>query len=809
MATPGRIRKPNLEQDGVLGPSTVARHDCRSPWLFARAVVAAVFLGFCLIGLLGALATPRDPAETALGAICLVILLAIQLLYFARPAAKLRAPASYAVLGLQAVLVHLPLLLFGNEWAVLPGFLAGSALLVLPRVAAWPTFLAIVASVAWLQLRLDVPSSVLEDTTVAHVVVLYSSIGTVITGLVIYGLTRFTGLVADLHATRIELARLAVEHERATFARDLNNLLGQSLSEIALRGELTHRLLRQAPERAGAELERILDIARRALADVRSIANRYRPLSLDQEIHSVAAMLDAADMTVRINIDSRGLPAAAETALALTLREGVTNMLRHSHVQQCEITMRRSADGVRLDIVNDGVLRSHDDRSQARRTGLGQKDLAEHVVALAGQLTCVLEADDRYRLSVYLPVQLQPQIQAEIVGPPAAAGTGQGQHVECLRRRPHLRSTRGLATAVFAGFFLIASVRMVDSGQHPIRLVGTIGCMAALLGVQLLFVHRPTATLRRPIGRVLLGMQAVLVLVPLLWSGADWVSLPGFVAGNALLLFRPATGWALFASVLVAVAALESVLGASTDEIAFIVVSTMNSGLATWGLIQLANLVADLQGARSELARAAVAAERLRFARDVHDLLGLSLSAIALKGELANRLLGCNPNRAAAELAQILNISRCTLAEVWSVASGESVLLLERERVCVESALTAADVEVRIELDHSGLSTPLETLLATVLREGATNMLRHSDVTRCEITLVQSDTTARLEMVNDGVPDPDDCRRPTIRRPAGRGGHGLRNLAERVAALGGELSTAVEPDRRFRLRVTVPLQPAC
>jgi hypothetical protein len=142
-------------------------------------------------------------------------------------------------------------------------------------------------------------------------------------------------------------------------------------------------------------------------------------------------------------------------------------------------------------------------------------------------------------------------------------------------------------TAVFAGFFLIASVRIASSGQHPIRLVSTIGCMAALLGIQLLFLHQPTAALRRPIGRVLLGGQAVLVLLPLLWSGADWVSLPGFVAGNALLLFRPATGWALFAFVLVAVAVLASAVGAPTGEVVLLIVSTVNSGLATWGLIQL------------------------------------------------------------------------------------------------------------------------------------------------------------------------------------------------------------------------------
>lgn len=715
MVARGRIPKLNPGQDVASSVSTVARHGSSATWLLARAIVAAVFLGFCLIGLLGAFRTPRDPAETALGVICLVILLAIQLLYFARPEVKLRTPVSYAVLGLQAVLVYLPMLLFGDEWAVLPGFLAGSALFVLPWVAAWLVFVAVVASVPLLQLRLDAVSPMLKETTIAHEVILYSTIGTVITGLVLYGLTRFASLVSDLHATDTELAHLAVEHERVTIAGDLNDLLGRSLSEITLRGELAHRLLLQAPARAGAELERILYIARGALADIRSIANRYSRFSVDQETRSVAATPDAASPKARVDIDN----------------------------------------------------------------------------------------------TVFLPAEPQLRAEPAIPEPSADAGTGSGQHVEGLHRRLPVRSTRGLVTTVFAGFFLIASVRVVPSGQHPIQVICTVGCMAALLGVQLLFVYRPAATLGRPIGRVLLAVQAVLVPLPMLWSGMDWVSLPGFVAGSALLIFRPLVGWVLFASVLVEVAALKFSIGASTDEVVFIVVATINSGLATWGLIQLANLVADLHGARSELARAAVIGERLRFARDVHDLLGLSLSALALKGELANRLLRSNLNGAAVEVCQMLDISRSALAEIRSVASGESLLPLERECASVESALTAADVKVRIALDHSDLSAPLETVLAAVLREGATNMLRHSDVANCEITLVKLDTTARLEMVNDGVPDVNERDGPTSRQPANLGGNGLRNLAERVAALGGELSTAVELDSRFRLRVTVPLEPAC
>lgn len=101
-------------------------------------------------------------------------------------------------------------------------------------------------------------------------------------------------------------------------------------------------------------------------------------------------------------------------------------------------------------------------------------------------------------------------------------------------------------------------------------------------------------------------------------------------------------------------------------------------------------------------------------------------------------------------------------------------------------------------------------MLAMVLREGVTNILRHSKVERCEIVMVRADRIVRLDILNDGLSGPDlgAARDPypvADRESVGLGGSGLRSLAERVATLGGELTAGVDPDHRFRLRVTMPV----
>jgi two-component system, NarL family, sensor histidine kinase DesK len=355
----------------------------------ARAIVVVVFYGLFLIALLRMLSRV-DLAHVLLGVMCTLPLIMLQLYVFGRPQVQFSRQVLYAALLCQVALVYLPLLLF-REWLGMPGFLAGSVLLVLPSRLAWGAFALIVASMAVFQANL----------TGRLIDIAYTGGATTITGLVVYGLTKLSSLVTELNDARTELAQMAVAQERLRFARDLHDLLGYSLSAITLKSELTNRLVRKDADKAQNELGEILDITRKALADVRSVANGYRELSLDNECKSARSLLQAADIDVTLEMHYGDLPMAVKTELSTMLREGVTNVLRHSNAQRCEISLRQADGRVWLDIFNDGV-QTNGAQSHA---GSGIRNLAARIAALDGQLVAGLEADGRYGLHAWAPTE--------------------------------------------------------------------------------------------------------------------------------------------------------------------------------------------------------------------------------------------------------------------------------------------------------------------------------------------------------------------------------------------------------------------
>ncbi|MEJ3747496.1 histidine kinase, partial [Actinomycetes bacterium KLBMP 9797] len=222
--------------------------------------------------------------------------------------------------------------------------------------------------------------------------------------------------------------------------------------------------------------------------------------------------------------------------------------------------------------------------------------------------------------------------------------------------------------------------------------------------------------------------------------------------------------------------------------------------LITYGLTRMARLVGEIHAAREELSRMAVAEERLRLARDVHDVLGLSLSAITLKSELTYRLIAEQPEWAREELADVLVLARRALTEVRMVASGRQELSLEDELALARSVLAAAGIDARIGRVEVSLPARVATVLATLVREGVTNVLRHSKARWCEIGLSRVGSAVVLDIVNDGVPvDPVDAV------SSGAAGSGIPNMRHRIAWLGGELVAGAEDGGRHRLHATIPV----
>lgn len=229
--------------------------------------------------------------------------------------------------------------------------------------------------------------------------------------------SRLVVTVRELDAARKEISRLAVAEERLRFARDLHDLLGHSLSSIALKSELAGRLLPVAPEKAASEVHDIEGVARRALREVREAVAGYRRTTLSEELDGAREMLAAAGIACRIENDTGVLPGATDTVLAWTVREGVTNVIRHSHAGKCRIRLTRDGERVRAEVTDDGRGLS----GGRDETGSGLVGLSERVSASGGDFEAGPLPEGGFRLRVGITPQSG---ESPTVEPPALRADG-------------------------------------------------------------------------------------------------------------------------------------------------------------------------------------------------------------------------------------------------------------------------------------------------------------------------------------------------------------------------------------------------
>jgi two-component system sensor histidine kinase DesK len=296
-------------------------------------------------------------------------------------------------------------------------------------------------------------------------------------------------------------------------------------------------------------------------------------------------------------------------------------------------------------------------------------------------------------------------------------------------------------------------------------------------------------------------MLAMLALLPviaivllLLGAPGSFAALFVYVVTAAGILLPPWPALAVIATTAVGVAMGGAASGASGSEVAVWVLTIVSIGamMAAFGRIIRGNR--ELRAAREELATLAVTEERLRIARDLHDLLGHSLSVIALKTELAGRLVHDDPDRTAAELSDIQAVARQALAEVREAVRGYRRLALAEALDGARAALSAAGIEYRMQEDDVNVPPEVEAVLAWAVREGTTNVIRHSHAATCTIRVHGDGDSAAVEVEDDGPPPSST-----------RAGSGLTGLAERARAVRGTLQTGPGRDGGFRLRLTVPL----
>src|SRR5947209_11585299 len=190
-------------------------------------------------------------------------------------------------------------------------------------------------------------------------------------GLDMIGMARMGSAIRELHTTGRELARLQVEEERLRLARDLHDLLGQTLSMITLKSELARHLVKEEPDRCVQELSEIERVARQTLREVREAVAGYRQPQLSSELEGARQLLSAAGINSQIEPLIEVLPPETSAVLAWTVREGVTNVIRHSRAQHCLIRLTQENGRDYAEVIKDGAVLTDAESRSRRGVGLG------------------------------------------------------------------------------------------------------------------------------------------------------------------------------------------------------------------------------------------------------------------------------------------------------------------------------------------------------------------------------------------------------------------------------------------------------
>jgi two-component system sensor histidine kinase DesK len=352
------------------------------------------------------------------------------------------------------------------------------------------------------------------------------------------------------------------------------------------------------------------------------------------------------------------------------------------------------------------------------------------------------------------------------------------------------------AAGIFSLFIsLPAVIGLVGDEPSTGRVIAVVAAVVVFMATVVYAIRGRLVSKSLPTVLQALALCAAIAITLTIADRSDWSLLFYYVlALGGIRLPRPSNVVSV-----VAVAAIGSasakIGGATSDSVWGLGLSLLGIGAAMLSLGELMRANRELIEARAEVARLAVADERTRFARDLHDLLGHSLSVIALKTQLARRRLPDDPRAALNEVVDIESITREALQEVRQAVSGYRRPVLDAELAGARTALDAAGIETTIDRPAVDLPNDVEAVLAWTVREAATNVIRHSRARHSAIRLVPALDHASLEVLDDGV-------------GAGNGnsGSGLAGLEERLRAAGGRLEAGPRDDGPgFRVRAVVPV----
>jgi two-component system, NarL family, sensor histidine kinase DesK len=282
----------------------------------------------------------------------------------------------------------------------------------------------------------------------------------------------------------------------------------------------------------------------------------------------------------------------------------------------------------------------------------------------------------------------------------------------------------------------------------------------------------PQSVRARVIGLVLYW-AAGLVLVPFIGSYLVWVWT--LVVAMAAFMWMPIVPTLIVCLSVVLSQVGLSAIGGFADGTIFAPFVTVSIAVSLIAITRQIVANKELRDAHATIASLAAAEERARLARDLHDVLGHSLTVVAVKSELAGRLVARDPKRAIAEIGDIETLARTALADLRAAVSSYREMNLDAELSAARTALDAADIRAHLPDDGSAVDEDLRPLFGWVLREGVTNVIRHSKATECWVELKSRSLSVR----DDG-----------LGVPRSRKGNGLTGLTERAREAGAKLTAA-------------------
>jgi two-component system sensor histidine kinase DesK len=286
-------------------------------------------------------------------------------------------------------------------------------------------------------------------------------------------------------------------------------------------------------------------------------------------------------------------------------------------------------------------------------------------------------------------------------------------------------------------------------------------------------------------------------LVPFLYYPLNQDAYVMFVYPFAVLclfLTRLRTVFLVLLATMAGVAAETRYLGNPFSTAENVLLYCLIFGLGNFAFAQLARTNALLERANSEIERLSQEAERERIARDLHDLLGHTLTVIAVKLDLARRLLSHDSERAQIEIVDAEQTARNALAEVRDAVSGYRAEGLDAEINRARRSLLSADIKLTTTLAPVNLSSSQVNVLCLALREAVTNVVRHAHATVCHVALLEKDRTIRFTVEDNGIGG-------QIRE-----GNGLRGMRERFQSMAGAVKLTGSANGGTSLELTLPLE---